>query len=315
MSRHDTSAPPRLPHRRGAPPPPLRRHEISHLLASAFDSAPVAMTITTDTGELLQVNDALSDLLGYAPAALVGRRLEDFAAPDAAPTLSAGRQQVIAAGRGRHVTGGELLHADGHPVPVSLACARVPPSADRGGYLIVHVQDVSEQQTTEVELTRRSLLDPLTGLPNRVLLLDRLTRALRRLERHPSTIAVLFTDLNGFKAVNDTYGHATGDEVLMMVAHRLQLLQRPSDTTCRLGGDEFVVLCEDSGPTQADRVAERIQAALAAPIRCGGGQLDRDRPDLTVTASVGIATTSDPATTAHQLLHDADSAMYRAKPR
>ena len=220
------------PDRPGERPPAPRRKRQGQLRV-AFDSAPVGMAITTDTGAFVQINAAFCDLLGVAHSALLGRRLEDFAAPDAAAALSDGWR--LAAGgwrpadRPRHTTDTELPPAIGHLLPVTLTCARVPTSADGGAYLVIHVQDGSERRAAEAELTRRTLHDPLTGLPNRVLLLDRLTRALARLERHPSTLAVLFADLNGFKAINGTHGHSTGDQVLVAVAHRLQQLQRPGD--------------------------------------------------------------------------------------
>ena len=211
-------------------------------------------------------------------------------------------------------------------------CARVPADEHGPPYLVVHVQDTTEQQAAEAELSHRSLHDPLTGLPNRALLLDRLERALTRLtrlrRRSSCLVAVLFADLNGFKAVNDTHGHAVGDQVLVEVARRLQLLQRPGDTASRYGGDEFVVLCEDSGAEQAYSVAGRLHTALAGPITWTSPTTSIPRVDLrgdpdaadrqdagsvTLTVSVGVAATSDPSTTAYQLLHDADSTMYRAK--
>ncbi|CAA9338941.1 MAG: diguanylate cyclase/phosphodiesterase (GGDEF & EAL domains) with PAS/PAC sensor(s) [uncultured Frankineae bacterium] len=283
----------------------------------AFESAPVGMAVTTDQGVLVQANQALADLLGHPVAALLGRRLEDVAAADAAPLITAGRAEMIASGQPRHTTDSRLQRADGAPVPVCLTCARVPPTGSSPGYLVVHVQDTSEQLATQAELTHRALHDPLTGLPNRALLVNRLEQALARLTRQPSTVAVLFADLDGFKLVNDTYGHTLGDQVLVAVARRLQHLQRPGDTACRYGGDEFVVLCEDSGRSQADSVATRIHAALATPIHCTlpPGRDGRPAPTVAVrlTASLGTATTTDPTTPAHQLLAEADRAMYRVK--
>jgi diguanylate cyclase (GGDEF)-like protein/PAS domain S-box-containing protein len=298
----------------GLPPGPGGTDEAHRQLAMAFDSAPVGMAVTTETGRLVQVNSALGDLLGYHREWLLGRRLEDVAAPDVAESLSAGRARMVATGLARHVTGTFLRRADGRSVPVSLSCARIPATARGHAYLVVHVQDVSERRAAEAELTRQLLHDPLTGLPNRTLLVDRLTRALTRLQRHPTPVAVLFLDLDGFKAVNDDHGHAAGDQVLVAVARRLRTMQRPGDTACRFGGDEFVVLCEDSGRAQALSVARRVHAALGTPIRWEIADADADATgEVTLTASIGIAATSDPSTTAEQLLHDADTAMYRAK--
>ncbi len=278
-------------------------------------------------GLLVQVNAALGNLLGYRPDMLLGRRLEDLADHDRSQAIAAGRRQMLEQGLLRQAAVSSLRHAHGHQVPVSLSCALVPnpPAADPAGpdggwddvasYLVVHVLDISERQATEADLTHQALHDPLTGLPNRLLLRDRLDVALARLLRQPSAVAVLFCDLNDFKAVNDTHGHAAGDRVLIEVARRLQHLQRPGDTASRFGGDEFVVLCTDSGQAEADSVAARLHAALTAPVLVHPAPEDpRAEPrEITVTASIGIATTSDPHHAAEQLLHDADTVMYLAK--
>lgn len=295
--------------------------ELAHRqLAMAFHAAPIGMAVTTDHGVLVQANPALGALLGHRPEQLLGCRLEDLADGAQAQAISTGRRQMLDQGRDRHVAISSLRHADGSQVPVSLSCSLVPhPSAtgraEVAAYLVVHVLDISERQATEADLTHRALHDPLTGLPNRVLLLDRLEVALARLRRHPSTIAVLFCDLNNFKHINDTHGHTAGDQVLAEVARRLQHLQRPGDTACRFGGDEFAVLCTDSGQAEADSVAARLHAALTAPVLVQPApEDDRTSPlPVTVTASIGIATTTDPHLAAHQLLHDADTAMYQAK--
>lgn len=298
--------------------------ELAHRqLAMAFHAAPIGMAVMTDQGVFVQANPALAALLGHRPGQLLGRRLEDLADHTQAQAISTGRQQMLDQGRDRHVVISSLRHAEGHQVPVALSCSLVPnppaagPVHDVAAYLVVHVLDIGERQATEAELTHRALHDPLTGLPNRVLLLDRLEVALARLRRHPSTVAVLFCDLNNFKQINDTHGHTGGDQVLAEVARRLQQLQRPGDTACRFGGDEFVVLCTDSGQAEADSVAARLHAALTAPVLVQPApDDDRSGPlPVTVTASIGIATTTDPHLGAHQLLHDADTAMYQAKTR
>lgn len=162
------------------------------------------------------------------------------------------------------------------------------------------------RRRVEEELRHRALHDHLTGLPNRGLFLERLTGALIRLERHPGSIAVLFVDTDDFKLVNDSLGHAAGDQVVSSVAERIVGVLRRSDAVARFGGDEFVVLCEDTDTNRAVRVAERIRRALASPIELPG------RP-VVVTASVGIAVTGDASVTADDLLAQADTAMYVAK--
>ena len=166
-----------------------------------------------------------------------------------------------------------------------------------------------EEQLAENQqrLEHQALHDPLTGLANRVLLLDRLEHALQAMARRPSSLAVLFMDLDYFKSVNDVSGHSAGDEVLFEVGNRLQTVVRPTDTIARLGGDEFVVVCEDlSDPVQeGTAVAKRIAAALEQPFRVSGRE-------VFVAASIGVA----PAQTgdsADALLARADQTMYRAK--
>ncbi len=168
-----------------------------------------------------------------------------------------------------------------------------------------------ERERVDTELTRQALHDALTSLPNRVLLRDRLAQGLGRLGRHDGAIALLVLDLDGFKAVNDSLGHAAGDRLLVDVARRITGVLRSGDTAARFGGDEFVVLCEDvGGEHEAVNVAERIAAALSEPFTdVGGGE------DVEIRASIGIALARGAGVRPETLLHDADSAMYRSKQR
>jgi diguanylate cyclase (GGDEF)-like protein/PAS domain S-box-containing protein len=175
--------------------------------------------------------------------------------------------------------------------------------------LIGACQDITARKRDELELERRALRDPLTGLSNRTLALDRLRHALELARRQKSTLAVLYIDLDGFKVVNDEHGHAAGDQVLLGVAERLREVTRASDTLGRLGGDEFVTICEDV-PSESAAVgtAERVRAALGAPFPTGGCT-------CRLSASVGVAFASGRHATHEDLLRDADRAMYVAKQR
>ena len=152
-----------------------------------------------------------------------------------------------------------------------------------------------------------ALHDPLTGLPNRVLFFDRLDHALRRVQRAPAPLGVLFLDFDGFKAVNDRFGHAEGDEVLRRAAERVASALRGNDTVARFGGDELVILSEHiAGPAAAQAIAERVLEALRAPIAVRDEQVE-------LSASIGICVAMEPGATRDGMLRSADAAMYRAK--
>lgn len=165
--------------------------------------------------------------------------------------------------------------------------------------------DLGDRKRLEEQLRHQALHDPLTGLPNRVLFTDRVTHALARRDAGLDT-AVLFLDLDDFKTVNDSLGHAAGDEILVKVAERLLAVLRREDTACRLGGDEFAVLLEDAAPEAAVAVAGRILAAFRPPFSVGGRE-------LTLRGSIGVAMRHDAKGTADDLLRNADTAMYAAK--
>jgi diguanylate cyclase (GGDEF)-like protein/PAS domain S-box-containing protein len=168
-------------------------------------------------------------------------------------------------------------------------------------------RDVTALVKAEKALADQALHDPLTGLANRVALMDRLSRALLAMERHPSRLAVFFTGLDNFKEINESFGHDAGDLVLVEVGRRLTALTRRADTVARLGGDEFVVLCSELDDSVDVRLlGDRIIRAIDAPIVENG-------QDLSVTCSVGIVVTSDVVAEPDRLILDADAAMHEAK--
>ena len=172
--------------------------------------------------------------------------------------------------------------------------------------LLGTTQDITERKQLEHHLVHQALHDPLTGLPNRSLLFDRLTHAMQRTLRSKRHTAVFFLDLDRFKNVNDGAGHDTGDAALRAVADQLRVAVRKHDTVARYGGDEFVVMAEDlAWPAEAREVSNRLLHAVATPIPHAAGE-------LVVTASVG-ATLADGHSDPDTVLRDADAAMYRAK--
>ena len=175
--------------------------------------------------------------------------------------------------------------------------------------------DITERKEAESRLVFLALHDPLTGLPNRALLLDRLAVAMRRSARHDThRYAVLFIDLDRFKLINDSLGHQVGDQVLVAAAQRIQAGVRPADTIARLGGDEFAVLLEDLDPSQgaieelATHVADRIHAGLSRTVMAGGHEVQ-------LSGSIGIATGDSNYLAPEDVLRDADIAMYESKSR
>jgi diguanylate cyclase (GGDEF)-like protein/PAS domain S-box-containing protein len=168
------------------------------------------------------------------------------------------------------------------------------------------VHDVTERQALERQLQHQAMHDPLTGLPNRTLLTDRLRQALARAKRRGGEVAVLFMDLDNFKVVNDSLGHRAGDRLLVAASKRVRSVLRPEDTVARLGGDEFVLLLEDADAREAVRVAERVLERLRDPLSLSGRR-------LVITASVGVATGGSGGKYAADLLRDADLAMYEGK--
>ncbi|HET7486320.1 MAG TPA: GGDEF domain-containing protein [Acidimicrobiales bacterium] len=185
---------------------------------------------------------------------------------------------------------------------------RATPLPGGGGALVCHV-DVTAAKLAEDRLTHQALHDPLTGLPNREAVLGHLRTALARRARTGAPAAVLYIDLDGFKPVNDRYGHETGDRLLARVANRLQRQMRGTDLIGRVGGDEFLAVCEgDAGP-----LADRLRAAVGAPLEIGGERID-------VGVSIGVAVADGEAALPTEdqirdLLVEADRAMYAEKRR
>lgn len=279
------------------------------LLEAAMDQARDGMVVTdTEAGEggprVVWVNPVFANLVGVPAAELVGTRLY------AVPLLRAS-QRRIANGlvkRGRWEA--ELTHG---PIAalrsVEVRFSAVLDDAGEATHYVGVVRDITDKKLAEDRLQHLAHHDHLTGLPNRKLLLDRLTLALARARRYASTLGILFIDLDGFKIINDTLGHGVGDRVLMAVADRLRALVRASDTVARLGGDEFVLLLpEVQSIDNAHGVADKVLQMVSEVIRVGDHE-------LFVTPSIGLAVWPDHGAEVHELLQRADQAMYAAKAR
>ena len=172
---------------------------------------------------------------------------------------------------------------------------------------LINAEARADLLTSTQQANHVALHDPLTGLPNRALLLERLVNAMNRCRRTRSLVAIMYIDLDTFKAVNDTLGHGVGDEVLMILAQRLTAILRPGDTVARLGGDEFVVLCEDMpDASHLEPIVDRVNDVFTLPFDLSTGPLE-------VRASIGVGVGDWTSTSPERLLESADNAMYEAK--
>jgi diguanylate cyclase (GGDEF)-like protein/PAS domain S-box-containing protein len=273
---------------------------------SAFDDAAIGMALTDLSGRWMRVNRALANLTGYPAQELVGKSFTELTHPDDLDHDLEAQQKLATGAQSVYQTEKRYIHADGHTVWIALSVSLVRDRKGQPVHLIAQMQDISERKAAEQELTARALQDPLTELPNRLLFMDRAQVALARMERPHSSLAVFFLDLDRFKLINDSLGHAAGDGLLVEVAERLRALLRPSDTVSRFGGDEFTILCEGTDEEEASGVATRIAERLSEPF-------DLDGKEMFLNASIGIAVSRNPDDDPEDLLRDADAAMYRAK--
>jgi diguanylate cyclase (GGDEF)-like protein/PAS domain S-box-containing protein len=259
-------------------------------------------------GRLTYVSPSCRDILGFEPEVLLGRDPRDYIEPDDLPLLEEAIRTPLIEGTSVAPVTTRTLHRDGYTVYLETTAAPI----DEGGPFVEGVvtvsRDVTERQDFEARLLRSALYDDLTGLANRALLLDRLQHACERHARQGGPgFAVLFVDLDRFKSVNDSLGHAAGDALLRAIAARFSSLVRAGDTVARLAGDEFCLLIENVADRQGMLdAAERVQDALRSPFDVGGRE-------LFISASVGIAVAEGRDVDAEALLRDADIAMYRAK--
>ncbi|MEP7382721.1 MAG: EAL domain-containing protein [Gemmatimonadota bacterium] len=282
-------------------------------LRVVFEHASVGIALLGRDAGILHANHAFEQFLDRPLAELRGRELTDFSFGDDAPSTVALFRENHEKLDNHEATGtsgtveARFVRADGSIVWGALSVARAGEvSASR---FVAVLQDITERKLLESQLVHQAFHDALTRLPNRALFHDRVERALEHASREPRGLAVLFLDLDNFKDVNDTQGHAAGDHLLQVVAERLLSATRGSDTVARLGGDEFAVLLEhvdDLGGIEA--VLDRIIGVLRRPV-----QLQEERT-VTPGASLGVAVYSGTEGT-DELLRNADLAMYEAKAR
>lgn len=254
------------------------------------------------------VSDYIETMLGYTVAECLEkpRFWLDLVHPDDRERTEQIVRAIFAGGKGGIVEF-RWIAKDGHEVWVESRNVIIRDDAGNAVGLRGIAVDITERKSFEEQLTHQALHDPLTKLANRALFRDRVEHAIDRTVRTHAPIAVLFLDLDNFKSVNDSLGHAAGDELLISVTQRLQACLRPSDTPARVGGDEFAVLLEDIvHADEAALIAERIRSVLAAPFMINGSE-------VFATSSIGIASTTDGRETTEELIRNADVAMYISK--
>jgi diguanylate cyclase (GGDEF)-like protein/PAS domain S-box-containing protein len=262
-------------------------------------------TVSSAEGLYVYVSWASKRLFGWDPEELVGHSRDEFLHPD---DLSTQRAAASSAAPGETFTTTHRFRCvDGSYRWAEATSRRV--EAWGAEFVVSTVREITERLKADERVQRLALTDPLTGLANRTVLMERLREALRRQGRGGGILAVMFLDLDRFKVINDSLGHRVGDAVLRAVAGRLNRFVRGSDTLARLGGDEFVIVAEDVADEQAAlELADRIGEAGREPFRVGD-------EEFVCTWSVGVATTADAQHSPQGLLQEADLALYRAKER
>ena len=288
-----------------------------------LEAAPDALVVVDDKGEILQLNAATAELFLYQPAELRGRPVETLVPERYRVSHVLHRLGYHGDLRRRPMGAGPQLYGlrkDGSEFPVEISLS--PLATPRGTLVIAAIRDISARKRAEAErqhlereselyaeISRLAQQDPLTGLPNRALLYDRLGSAIATARRHGYQLAVLFLDLDRFKQVNESLGHGVGDRLLEWAAERLGATVRDIDTVSRQGGDEFVILLNEvHGRDEVAETARKILGAVSGRPRIG-------THDLHVTASLGIALFPEGGADPDALIKNADIAMYYAKDR
>ncbi|HUI02989.1 MAG TPA: EAL domain-containing protein [Acidimicrobiales bacterium] len=263
--------------------------------------------ILGDEARITYASPATASLLGLSPDEVLSMPATDLVHPEDQARVETQLAALLQTSSVTEPIQFRIAHADGSYRHVEVVVSDVRDNPSVAGY-VANLRDITERKEAESQLAHAALHDPLTGLPNRTLIMDRAAQMLVRARREYRPVAALFIDLDNFKDINDSLGHDAGDKVLQAVAHRFVGILRASDTVGRLGGDEFVVLAEGAslgaGP---EMVAERLHDTLREPFRIDG----YDGVPLSVSASIGIA--GGQRNSAHELLRDADIALYRAK--
>ncbi|WP_369138526.1 putative bifunctional diguanylate cyclase/phosphodiesterase [Modestobacter versicolor] len=268
------------------------------------ERSPVPTLLSEQGLRLAHVNDACCALVGRQAEELLGTGWLDVVHPDDLDAVVETAAAVL--GAGGEAEDGEvtarLVRADGTGRSTVVRFSHLFTPGVGAGF-VATIEDITERLAFEARLAHQANHDPLTGLPNRTLLAAHVAE---RFHPGEGRLACIFLDLDNFKVVNDSLGHAAGDRLLVELARRLRVTVRPGDLVARFGGDEFVVVCQDVGEDAAVALAERIRTALRQPVALGGVELHP-------AASVGVTVQTSEHTAPEELIRDCDTAMYQAK--
>ncbi|MCD5353528.1 putative bifunctional diguanylate cyclase/phosphodiesterase [Kineosporia mesophila] len=259
-------------------------------------------------GRLIYTSNSVFRVFGIPPERLIGGRVQEWMDEPSRIAMTEALESISATPLATATLEVLVVFPDGRRVAVENTVTNLldDPAVQA---IVLNSRDISERRQLEDELVHQAFHDSLTGLANRALFMDRVRHAMRRRVLGPETVGVLFLDLDGFKEVNDSLGHATGDALLVDVARRLTSCLRPGDTIARLGGDEFAILVEGAlTGSECVAVAARINECLESAVVIDGR-------DLFIRASIGIASAEVGTVSADQLIRNADLAMYRAKEK